>query len=96
MQVDRARNCFLDLHGKFSLSLSEILKKVVWPHPPPAAQARAVTKKHKKTPQARKSCGVLPCGNAGDAGQGWRANRRGAARNSAAATTMVKTLCGMQ
>lgn len=31
MQVDRARNCFLDLHGKFSLSLSEILKKVVWP-----------------------------------------------------------------
>lgn len=32
MQVDRARNCFLDLHGKFSLSLSEILKKVVWPH----------------------------------------------------------------
>ncbi len=34
MQVDRARNCFLDLHGKFSLSLSEILKKVVWPHLP--------------------------------------------------------------
>ena len=32
MQVDRARNCFLDLHGKFSLSLSEILKKVVRPH----------------------------------------------------------------
>lgn len=32
MQVDRARNCFLDLHGKFSLSLSEILKKVVRLH----------------------------------------------------------------
>lgn len=50
MQVDRARNCFLDLHGKFSLSLSEILKKVVRLHPG-AARAGLVGRRKKEGPE---------------------------------------------